>query len=153
MERRTVSGDTNVSISESKVSPFESLHHLLPSSNMMNLPDAAFGSAGNTMERRTVSGDTNVSISESKVSPFESLQRTLGKLQQAGDYLLTTFLASRNNNNCHTLVSAYEQDIDDGSYQMEYIIDRSSNDKPSLQAISINNNQFRYFFCYHLELS
>ena len=106
------------------------------------------------MERRTVSGDTNVSISESKVSPFESLQRTLGTLQQAGDYLLTTFLASRNNNNCRTLVSAYEQDTDDGSYQMEYIIvDRSSNDKPSLQAISINNNQFRCFFCYHLELS
>merc|ERR1719215_1948192 len=41
------------------------------SNNMMNLPDAAFGPAGNTMERRTVSGDTNVSILVSKVPPFE----------------------------------------------------------------------------------
>ena len=108
--------------------------NVVSSSSNMNLPDAAFGPAGNTMER-TLS-DTNVSILVSKVQPFESLQRTLGTPQQAAEYLLTTFLASKNSNNRRTLVSAYEREID-GSYQMEYIIDRTFNNKPSLQAISI----------------
>ncbi len=106
--------------------------------NIMNLPDAAFGPAGNTMQRTLASSDTNVSILVSKVQPFESLQRTLGTPQQAADYLLTKFKSP--NRVIPTLISAYERN-EDGSYQMEYIIDRTSsnnnNNRPSLQAISI----------------
>jgi hypothetical protein len=96
---------------------------------LAQLPDAAFGPAGNTK------GDTNVSVLRSNIpmGSFETLKATI--LETGPEKYLSTLLAPEGSGRTVSLISAMQNRED--SFQVEYYVEIRGRASLQLRAISV----------------
>lgn len=118
-----------------KIQPLDySMSSQQPRSNVNSLPDAAYGPPGRLNEKGvSESGDTNVSVIVSSGLTGFSLRGSLGTPTSAAEILLSKSIAPEGSGRVATLLSAVEEDKNDGRppiYKFEYVVDRGTRGPP-----------------------